>query len=600
MKNYLRLLSFLKDHKRLFGFSIVLMFVSRIFEGAQMSMMIPVLDRVFNKKQIIFQSKLPETLQNVVDRFNNIPPETLFWKLPFVVLAVIILKQILIYYYQLFMNDVAQRVMRDVRLKLYSKIQSLSLDYFSRKRTGELLSRITNDVAVIENAVSYGVTDLFVQSFTIVMYIGIAFTIHFQAALIIFFVFPFIGWPINQIGRKLRKLSKSTQEQMADINSLLLETISGVKVVKAFCTEHYEIDRFRRRNHDFYKLRMKSVRRTLLTGPITEVLAVICGILIIFWLGQQVMADRMSSGVFFLFFASIMSTISPMKKLGNVNTLTQQALAANDRIYDILDQVPTVQEKPTAESLPVIRDRIKMEDVTFQYDEESGEVLKGISLEIRVGELLAIVGPTGTGKTTLANLIPRFYDPTVGRVSIDGKDLREVTFVSLRRQIGIVAQETFLFNDTVMANIAYGATAATRVEIEGAARLAYAHSFVMNMPQGYETIIGDRGFRLSGGEKQRIAIARAILENPPILILDEATSQLDSESEKYVHEALDQLMKGRTVVAIAHRLSTIMKADKIVVLDKGRIVGIGKHQDLLETCELYTRLYKTQFQLMDY
>jgi subfamily B ATP-binding cassette protein MsbA len=271
-------------------------------------------------------------------------------------------------------------------------------------------------------------------------------------------------------------------------------------------------------------------------------------------------------------------------------------LAANERIYDVLDQAPTVQEKPDAIVLPVIEKNIKLENVSFRYDSQGAEVLKNINLEIKVGELVAIVGPTGTGKTTLANLIPRFYDVTNGRVSVDGRDVRDVTFGSLRRQIGIVSQETFLFNDTVGANIAYGTPQATQSEIETAAERAFAHQFIVKMPQGYQTVIGDRGFRLSGGEKQRMAIARAILRNPPILILDEATSQLDSESEKYVQDALDKLMVGRTVIAIAHRLSTIKKANKIVVLDKGGIVGFGPHEALLTTCSLYKRLYETQFQ----
>ena len=284
-----------------------------------------------------------------------------------------------------------------------------------------------------------------------------------------------------------------------------------------------------------------------------------------------------------------------MKKLGNVNALTQQALSANERIYDILDRLPTVREKPDARELSLIQNKVSLENITFHYAQESGVVLKDINLEIKVGQLVAIVGPTGTGKSTLVNLIPRFYDPTQGTIRIDGVDLKEVTFKSLRKQIGIVAQETFLFNDTVKANIAYGHSDAS--QIESVAKKAYAHPFVASMPRGYNTIIGDRGFRLSGGEKQRIAIARAILKNPPILILDEATSQLDSESEKYVHEALDELMKGRTVIAIAHRLSTIKKANKIVVIDQGRIIGIGTHEELLNSCELYLRLYSTQFQM---
>ena len=382
---------------------------------------------------------------------------------------------------------------------------------------------------------------------------------------------------------------------MADINSLLLETISGVKVVKAFCMEKYETNRFKRQNYDFYKLKMKSIKRVLAISPVTELIGVACGMVLIFGLGHQVMSGQFSFGVFILFFGSIMSIISPIKKLANVHAITQQALAANERIYDILETKPTVVEKPDAKELPVIKENIKIEHVFFHYDQESGVVLKDIHLEIKVGELVAIVGPTGTGKSTLVNLIPRFYDPTSGSVTIDGINLKEVSFKSLRGQIGIVAQETILFNDTVRANIAYGNLEASKEEIEAAAQKAFAHSFIMKMPKGYDTLIGDRGFRLSGGEKQRIAIARAILRNPPILILDEATSQLDSESEKFVQEALDELMKARTVIAIAHRLSTIFKANKIIVLDQGRIVGLGSHDKLLETCGLYKRLYQTQF-----
>ncbi|HPB67904.1 MAG TPA: ABC transporter ATP-binding protein [Candidatus Omnitrophota bacterium] len=597
MKNYLKLLKFLAHYKKKFGLAVVVMFISRIFEGFQMSLIVPVMDRIFTKKPIILPNKLPPAVENIINWLNSIEPETMFMALPMVVLVVIILKNAIIYVYSFLMNDISQLIMRDVRFQLYAKIQSFSLDYFSKKRTGELLSRVTHDVQVVENAVSYSVTDLFVQSFTIIMYVTIAFTIHLKAAVLIFFVFPFIVWPITLIGKKLRKLSRSTQERMADINTILLETISGVRVVKAFCTEAFEIGRFRAKNHDFYKLRMKAVRRNLLIAPITEVFSVIFGVLIIFWLGRQVMDDKLSSGVFFLFFASVMSIISPMKKLGNVHTMVQQALAANERIYDILDKEPTVQEKPDAVHLATIRKGVDLNNVSFRYDSESDLVLKNINLSIKVGELVAIVGPTGTGKSTLANLIPRFYDPVEGEVTLDGVNLKDVSFLSLRQQIGIVAQETFLFNDTVRNNIAYGTPNATQADIETAAKRAYAHRFIIEMPQGYETIVGDRGFRLSGGEKQRIAIARAILRNPPILILDEATSQLDSESEKFVQEALDQLMQGRTVIAIAHRLSTIMKAQKIVVLDQGQIVGLGPHAEILKTCGLYKRLYETQFQI---
>ena len=512
-------------------------------------------------------------------------------------MIMLLLKGFFGFWYGYLMNDVSQRVMRDIRFRLYERIQTLSLDYFSKKRVGELIARITNDVQVIENAVSYGVTDLIRQTFTILMFIGIAFFIYFKVALMVFLIFPLVALPMQQIGRKLRKLSKNSQEKMADINAHLLETISGVRVVKAFCMENYEIKRFHGQNHDFYKLKMKAIRRTLIITPMTEILGGIFGVAIIWWLGRQVIQGEVSFGVFVLFFGSIMSIISPLKKLTNVHVITQQALAANDRIYEVLDAQPTVIEKPQAQQLPVLKEGIALDHVSFSYDQESGEVLRNITLDINVGEIVAIVGPTGTGKSTVVSLIPRFYDPQRGTVKVDGIDVREITLQSLRNQIGIVAQETILFNDSVRANIAYGRLDATNEEIKAAAFKAFAHAFIEKMPNGYATVVGDRGFRLSGGEKQRIAIARAILKNPPILILDEATSQLDSESEKFVQEALDELMKGRTVICIAHRLSTIKKADKIVVLDHGQIVGQGQHEDLLKVCNLYKRLYETQFQM---
>lgn len=597
MQNYLKLLGFLKNHKKLFSLAVMAMFVASLFEGVQWSLLVPLTDRIFNKKLIVVPNQVPSFVAEIIGRLNAVDPATLLSILPGFVLVLMVMKNAVVYFHQLLMNDVSQRVMRDIRYDLYTKIQNLSLDYFSEKRTGELVSRITHDVQIVENAVSYGVTDLFRQTFLIVMYITIAFSIHLNAALIIFFVFPLMVWPISSIGRRLRKLSKSTQERMADINAILLETISGVKVVKAFCTERYEVDRFRAKNYDYYKLKMKAARRLSLLAPITEILGVVCGIFIISWMGRQVMEEKLSFGVFILFFSSIMSLISPVKKLGNVHALTQQALAANERIYDVLDRNPSVEEKAGALELPSIKRKIELKNIFFRYSEENGDVLRNINLDINVGDVVAIVGPTGTGKTTLANLIPRFYDPYRGHVAIDGIDLKNVTFQSLRSQIGIVAQETFLFNDSVRANIAYGLPQARQDDIDMAARRAYAHEFVSRMPEGYDTVIGDRGFRLSGGEKQRVAIARAILRNPPILILDEATSQLDSESEKFVQDALDKLMEGRTVIAIAHRLSTIKKADKIVVIDKGEMAGLGRHEELLKTCDLYKRLYETQFQM---
>ncbi|MBF0385723.1 MAG: ABC transporter ATP-binding protein [Candidatus Omnitrophica bacterium] len=596
MKNYLKLLRFIKGHKRVFFWAVFTMLVSSFFEVFQFSMIIPLIDRVINNNQIIPPNKLPDIAAKLIDLVNKTDRNKL---LPVVISTfaiVMVLKNILVFFYQYLMGDVSQRIMRDVRYKIYEKIHSLSLDYFSKKRTGELISRITHDVNIIENAVSYAVTDLFRQTFTLIFWIVVALVIDAKAALVIFLIFPVIGIPMDRIGRKLRKISKGIQEKMADMNSLLLETISGAQVVKAFCTEDYENKRFYGQNHDYYKLRMKSIKRLIVMPPMTEVIGMIFGVLVMIWFIRRLMSQEISFGMFGYFMAAIMNLISPVKKLGNVNAITQQALAANDRIYEILDAQPSVKQKAQAAELKPISNSIKILNVYFRYQKEEEHVLKDISLEVKKGELVAIVGPTGVGKTTLVNLIPRFYDPTEGTVSIDGVDLRDVTFNSLRTQIGIVTQETILFNDTVRANICYGRRDASEAEVRQAAERAFAHDFVSKMTDGYNTKIGDRGFRLSGGEKQRIAIARAILLNPPILILDEATSQLDSESEKFVQEALDKLMEGRTVVAIAHRLSTIKKASKILVLEKGKIAGIGKHDELLKTCQLYEKLYRIQFQ----
>ncbi len=543
MANYLKLLSFLKGHRKLFSSAVATMLVASFFEGFQLSLLVPMTDRIFNNKQIAIPNNLPWFIENIIDKLNSIESTTLFWIFPFAVIGVLLLKHLFVFAYQYLMSDVSQRIMRDIRFQLYQKIQELSLDYFSETKTGELVSRITNDVNVVENAISYGVTDLVRQTFMIIMFTVIAFSIYPQAAIIIFFVFPLIGFPMSKIGKRLKKISKGTQEKMADINTLLLETISGIQLVKAFGTEKYETNRFKGKNHDYYKLRMKSIKRLIIISPITEIFGAFCGVGIILWMGRVVMAEELSFGVFILFFGSIMSIISPVKKLGNVNALTQQALAANERIYEVLDAKPSVVEKRDGIQIGEMTDSICIKDGYFSYEEASGTVLEGINLEIKKGEIVAIVGPTGTGKTTLANLIPRFYDLTSGTITMDGIDLKDVTFQSLRGQIGVVTQESILFNDTVRANISYGYQNATLEEVEAAAKKAFAHRFIVKMPDGYDTPIGDRGFRLSGGEKQRISIARAILKNPPILILDEATSALDSEVEAAIQSQLQQCSK---------------------------------------------------------
>jgi subfamily B ATP-binding cassette protein MsbA len=455
-----------------------------------------------------------------------------------------------------------------------------------------LISRITNDVRLIENAVSYALTDLIYQSFQVFSFALLTFLINWRLALIAIVVLPLVSIPMIGVGKVLRRLSKSSQEKMADINSLLVETFIGVRIVRAFCAEDKEKSKFNRQNQDYYKLAMKSIKRVLILSNATELIGVAMALFIILYGGRQVIGGTLSFGAFALFMAALLSLIRPFKKLSQVNSIMQQALAASRRIYEVLDMVPSIKEVADAVKLPGFKNRVVFEDVCFSYADQ--EILKNINLEVKKGEILAIVGPSGVGKTTMADLIPRFYDPKKGRILIDGVDIKNVTFQSLRQQIGIVTQEIILFNDTIGANIAYGKPDATQEEIEQAAAQAHAFDFISNLPLGYGTVIGDRGMKLSGGERQRIAIARALLKNPPILILDEATSQLDSESERLVQVALDRLIQGRTVFIIAHRLSTVKNAHTIVVLDKGRIIQQGTHSDLISRDGLYRRLYQMQ------
>ena len=592
MRDYLKLLRFVRPYLAKFSLATVYMAFSAVFDGISLAMIVPLADKVLTNKKIIMPTKLPVFLEGFVDKINNMPPEMLLNYMAISVVLLFFLKGIFGFLQGYLMSDIGQLVVRDIRAKLYAKLQTLSLEYFTHKRGGELISRITNDVKIVENAVSYGSTDLVYQTLQIVIFLFVTFFIYFKLALVSIILVPLISFPIVKVGRVLRKLSRRSQEKMADINSLLYETIIGTRIVKAFNMENYEVKKFNQINQDYYKISMKSIKRLLLLSPATEFLGCIAGIFVFFWGGREVIAGKLSFGVFGLFLGSLLSLIRPFKKLSNVNSLNQQAVAASERIYDVLETKPTVVEKINASELPGFKNSIVFDNVWFNYG--NAEILKNINLEVKRGQMLAIVGPSGTGKTTLVDLIPRFYDPKKGRILIDGIDTKEVSLRSLRQGIGIVTQETILFNDTIKANIAYGDLLASEKDIEEAAILAHAHDFINHLPSGYGTVIGDRGMKLSGGERQRIAIARALLKNPSILILDEATSQLDSEAERIVQEALDRLIQGRTVFVIAHRLSTVRNAGRIVVLDKGSIVEQGSHSELVSREGLYKRLYQTQ------
>jgi subfamily B ATP-binding cassette protein MsbA len=582
----------------MFIFASFCMGFSALFDGISLGMIIPVTDRILSNKKIIVPLKLPSVLSALIDKLNSMEPIAVLKAMSFVVIALFFLKGLFFFLQNYIMNMIAQGVVKDVKDKLYAKFQDLSLDFYAKKRTGELISRITNDVSFIANALSYALTDLIYESLQLIIFAFVSFSLGFAISwklLLVFVIFPLIILPVINIGKRIKKFSLEIQKKMADLNSILTETIQGAYIVKVFCREGYELNRFKEINRQYYKFMLKSIKRIIVLSPLTEFVGAIGAVMILGIAGREVISGRLSFGVFGLFMASLMSMIRPFKKLSNVYAINQQAIPASNRIYDILDEEPKIKDKPFAQEIKDFKEKINYEGVWFQYEETDDFALKDISLEVKKGQVIALVGHSGAGKSTLASLLPRLYDPQRGRVLVDGIDIRELTLKSLRSLVAVVSQEMVLFNATVKDNIAYGKDNVSEEEIIEAAKKAYAYDFISDFPKKFNTIIGDRGLRLSGGEKQRIAIARAILKDAPILILDEATSQLDSESERLIKEAFYNLIRGKTVFVIAHRLSTVQTADKIIVMEKGRTVEVGTHETLLSQNTLYKKLYDLQF-----
>lgn len=579
----------------------VCMVITSALGGVSIGMIIPLVDNVISGKKITIPGgvPLPPFLQALIDKANSMPPAQLLSSMTVIVVVLWLLKSLFEFLQTYLMNDVSQRVIRDVKNIIYKKLLTLSMDFYSKNSTGKLMSRVTNDSAIIRDSISTGLTDLFYQPIQLVIYVVMLLAIKVYFAIpwaligISLLLFGLVIYPVIKIGKRLKAISRKTQEKIADITTTLHETISGVRVVKAFSMEEYEAKKFEDQNQNFYKLSMKGIKRMTIVSPITEFVGILCIAIILWVAGKGILSGALSAGAFVTFLAAMLSLMRPIKRLTNVYSINQQALAAAERIFEVLDTPPSVYDKPDAIDIPKIQRGIEFKDAHFKYDDR--EVLKGVSFSVPVGKVAAFVGPSGVGKTTILNLIPRFYDVTAGQVLIDGVDVRNCTLKSLMGQIGIVTQETILFNDTVAANISYGSGSVNLEEIKKAAKIANAHDFIMRMPEGYQTIVGERGFRLSGGEKQRLAIARAVFKDPPILILDEATSQLDTESEMLVQEAIDRMMAGRTVFVVAHRLSTIKHANDIYVMEAGRIVEKGSHDELIKNSGLYKKLYEMQF-----
>ena len=601
MTKYRRLIKFVLPHIGVLAAAGVCMIATSALSGVSIGMIIPLVDNVISGKKIAIPGgvPIPGLLLSLIDKVNSMTASQLLSSMTIIIVVLWLLKSFFEFCQTYLMNDVAQRVIRDIKNIIYKKILTLSMDFYSRNSTGKLMSRITNDSAIVRDSISTGLTDLFYQPIQLIIYtvmlltIKVYFSIPWMLIGISLLLFALVIYPVVKIGKRLKSISRQSQEKIADITTTLHETISGIRVVKAFSMEDYEAKKFENQNQNFYKLSMKSVKRMTVVSPITEFVGILCIAIIMLVAGKQIVSGALSAGAFVTFLAAMLSLMRPIKRLTNVYSINQQAMAAADRIFEVLDTMPAVYEKPDAITLPRIAKDVEFKGVYFKYDDK--DVLKGISFNVPVGNVAAFVGPSGVGKTTILNLLPRFYDVTAGRILIDGIDIRDCTVRSLMGQIGIVTQETILFNDTVAANISYGSGSGNMEEITRAAKIANAHNFIMKMPEGYDTVVGERGFRLSGGEKQRLAIARAVFKDPPILILDEATSQLDTESEMLVQEAIDRMMAGRTVFVVAHRLSTIKHASAIYVMDGGRVVEWGAHDELIKKGGLYKRLYDMQF-----
>ncbi len=511
------------------------------------------------------------------------------------IMVVFLTKNVFLYMKNFFMTLVQFHLITELRNRLYKHFNALSFSYFDQKKSGELTSIVINDVANLRRALGSSFHQLLVEPINLLAFILLLFVISWKLALLSIIILPIAGLTILSIGRSIRRKSKRTAAMIAGITNIITETLSSIRVVKAFAMEGYEVQRFFKETHHYFQLILRKAKLRLLASPITETLGVMIGVLLLWVGGLEVLSgEGLTPEDFLRFILLLFAMMDPLRKLSKVNVALQTGAASAERVFSILDTPPTIVDKADAVKIDSFKEKIRFKNVSFRYESDD-KVLKDISFEIKKGSIVALVGSSGAGKSTLADLIPRFYDVNNGGITIDGQDVRNLSLNSLRRLMGVVTQETILFNDTVRANIAYGQKDVNDEQVIPAAKAANALEFINDLSEGFDTVIGEKGVKLSGGQRQRLAIARAIMKNPPILILDEATSALDTESERLVQKALETLMANRTVLVIAHRLSTVKNANKIILLDKGEIKEVGTHNELMEKEGLYSNLYNIQF-----
>ena len=571
MKNYKRLLQYIRPYLKRLGLAIVCIVVAAACN-----------------------LYLPWIIKDMVDKVLADKDMVMLYVICVSIVVVFLIRGIFYYGQSYLVSYIGQKVVIDVREVMFRKFQRMPMAYFDKHQTGETMSYITNDVSAIQSALVDQLIEMVTEGSILIGSIVMMIYLDWKLSLLTLIVIPLVGQAMKIFGRKLKRNGTVIQERAADITSLLQESISSIRVVKSFVREEYEIKRFIDQNILNFQAAMKNVQLTSLLTPTVEFLAAVSVTFIVGFGGYEVVNGQMTAGALVAFLTYAVNLANPVKRLARVYGNLQRAMAAVDRVFAVIDLPEPIRDKEDAKDLPKIEGHVKVDHVTFGY-KEGVNALEDVSLEVKPGQMIAFVGPSGAGKSTIANLIPRFYEINSGAISIDGQDIRDVTVASLREQIGIVPQETMLFSTTVMENIRYGRLDATDEEVIEAAKAANADVFIRELPQGYDTPIGERGLNLSGGQRQRMSIARAILKNPRILILDEATSALDTESEKIVQAALDSLMVGRTSFVIAHRLSTIFNADQIYVIDGGRIKEHGTHEELLAKNGLYSHLYNIQF-----